>query len=140
MKGCLTLVSCVAVMAAAGALIWRVLDPAGVARFDAKAAAQIERATAAQRALKPAQLESWACDAVKQAILADMRAPASSTFGPCYADDSDNPGEYTVGVAINVPHTDEHGTHKPDTFYYGRAKLDPATHEMRVEAGDLVHN
>lgn len=81
--------------------------------------------------------ESQACDAVKQAILAETRAPASTGFGPCDATSS-NGRDYTVGVAIKIGHTDERGRSHADTFYYGSAILDPATHEMR--ASDLIHD
>jgi hypothetical protein len=80
--------------------------------------------------------EAQACEAVKQAIRTEIHAPASATFGHC--DVAYSGEDWTVAVAINIPHTDEHGTAKPDTFYYGSAKLDPVTHRMK--GGDLVHN
>jgi hypothetical protein len=103
-------------------------------RLDLHDAAQPEQAE--QPALTG--LEAQACEAVKQAIRADLNAPASATFGRCDAVHSKETDDWTVAVAINIPHTDEKGRAKPDTFYYGVAKLDPVTHEMK--GGDLVHN
>jgi len=81
--------------------------------------------------------EVKACEVVKQAILEAEHAPAGTAFDKCDSMSSDGES-YTVAVAIHIPHVDEHGVSKPDTFYYGDARLDKATGKMR--ATGLVHN
>ena len=110
----------------------------------------------------PTEMEAKACEVVKQAIREDIDNPfsgsyhrprafdpfhwsghqtpdtATATFDKCDISYSDVTRDYTVALAINIPHIDEYGVLKPDTFYYADAKLDPATGEMR--AGSLVHD
>jgi hypothetical protein len=84
--------------------------------------------------------EAEACAAVKQAIIKELHAPADTTFGSCDAQ-YDPKSQYTVAVAINIPHADDHGVSKPDTFYYADAQADPKTGQIRpVTADHLVHN
>jgi hypothetical protein len=128
MKGCLTLLAFCTVIALISTWAFYTFEP--------EKAAQYERES--EEARRAAALKAQACEAVKQAIRADLNAPASATFGHCDADYDAALGDWTVAVAINIPHIDEHGIAKPDTFYYGGAKLDPVTHEMK--GGDLVHN
>jgi hypothetical protein len=83
---------------------------------------------------------AMACDAARQAIRSDMHAPEGATFGKCDAmvQTGVGPNRYAVAVAINLPHVDENGVAKPDTFYYVDTLFNPATNEMRTIS--LVHN
>jgi hypothetical protein len=73
-----------------------------------------------------------ACAAVEQALLVKHHAPEGTTFGHCDAMKGERADDYTVAVAINLPHRDENGIYKLDTFYYATVARDPATNEMRA--------
>jgi len=124
-----------------GLFIWRTLDPASVARLDAKAAAKIERADATrdQQPAQPEQpaltgLEMQACAAVKEAILDWWKHPPTATFGECSAAQAGST-DYAVTVVLHFPP----GPIRSSISYHATAAVDAATGKIRPIT-DLVHD
>lgn len=98
-----------------------------------------------------ASVESRVCAAMQLAVAKDMDKltgrPVSSdpsvadflgsAWGKCNVT-SDDQIHWSAAVTINIPHTDENGMLKPDTFYMGDVKIDPATGE--AQAVSVTHN
>lgn len=119
----ITLMAFIAVAAAASALIWRTLDPAGIARFDAETAAKIPAASTV----------ATPCDAVKEAILDGWGHPPTATFGECSAVPTGT-RNYTVAVTLHFPP----GIIRQNISYRATVQIDPATGKIRPT--DLSHD
>jgi len=76
--------------------------------------------------------KSEACEAVKKAILAEQRAPSSTSFGRCSSWGPGTP-DYNVNITAKIPHFDAGGEYRTTYRYSGVARFEsPEASEMSV--------